>query len=45
MQHVSIKIRTEEPDFSDIPDNVHVHGKVEELLPVGAPGPLKNHVT
>jgi hypothetical protein len=37
----------QEPDFSDLPDNVHdwtysVYGKVEELLPIGAPEPLGN---
>jgi hypothetical protein len=50
MKHASIRIRTEEPDFSDLPDNVHdwtysVYGKVEELLPLNAPEPLGNHVT
>jgi hypothetical protein len=49
MKHDSISIRTEEPDYSDLPDNVpdwtySVHGKVEELLPEGAPDPLGNHV-
>jgi hypothetical protein len=37
MKHASIRIRTEEPDYSDLPDNVPdwtypVYGKVEELL-------------
>jgi hypothetical protein len=50
MKHASIRVRTEEPDYSDIPDIVHdwiysVYGKVEELLPADAPGPLGNHVT
>jgi hypothetical protein len=50
MKHASIRIRTEEPDYSDLPDSVHdwtysVYGQVEELLPVGAPDPLGNHVT
>jgi hypothetical protein len=50
MKHASIRIRTEETDFSDLPDNVHdwtysVSGQVEELLPVGAPEPLGNYVT
>jgi Reverse transcriptase (RNA-dependent DNA polymerase) len=49
MKHASIRVRTEEPDFSDLPDNVHdwtysVYGQVEELLP-GAHEPLGNSVT
>jgi hypothetical protein len=47
MKHDSIRIRTDEPDFSDLPDNVHdwtysVYGQVEELLPEGAPETLGN---
>jgi hypothetical protein len=47
MKHASIRVRTEEPGFPDLPDNVHdwtysVYGKVEELLPVGAPVPHGN---
>jgi hypothetical protein len=39
MKHTSIGIRSEEPEYSDLPDNVYdwtysVYGKVEELLPV-----------
>jgi hypothetical protein len=50
MKHASIRIRIEEPDYSDLPDNVpdwtySVYGKVEELLPEGASDPLGNHVT
>jgi hypothetical protein len=50
MKHASIRIRTEEPDCSDLPENAHdwtysVYGKVEELLPIDAPEPLGNHVT
>jgi hypothetical protein len=50
MKHASIRVRTEEPDYSDLPENVHdwtysVSGKVEELLPVDAPEPLGNHIT
>jgi hypothetical protein len=49
MKHASIRIRPEEPDLSYIPDNVKdwtysVYGKVEKLLPLGAPEPLGNHV-
>jgi hypothetical protein len=51
MKHASIRVRTEEPDYSDLPDkNVHdwtypVYDKVEEALPVDAPEPLGNLVT
>jgi hypothetical protein len=50
MKHASIRVRTEEPDYSDLLDNVpdwiySVYGKVEELLPVDAPDPLGHHVT
>jgi hypothetical protein len=50
MKHASVRVRTEEPDFSDLPDNVHdwtysVYGNVEELLPVETPEPLGKHVT
>jgi hypothetical protein len=49
MKHASIRVRTEEPDFSALTDNFHdwtysVYGRVEELLPVGAPEPLENQV-
>jgi hypothetical protein len=41
---------TEERDYLDLPAKAYdwtytVYGKVEELLPVDAPGPLGNHVT
>jgi hypothetical protein len=47
MKHASIRVRTEESDYSDLPENVHdwtysVYGKVEELLPVDAPEHLEN---
>jgi hypothetical protein len=48
VKHASIRVRTEEPDFSDLPDidwTYSVYGNVEELLPVGAPEPLRKHVT
>jgi hypothetical protein len=50
MKHASIRVRTEEPDYFDLPNNVHewtysVYGKVEELLPADAPERLGNHVT
>jgi hypothetical protein len=49
MKHASIRVRTEEHDFRGLSDNVHdltycVYVKVEELLPVGAPETLGNHV-
>jgi hypothetical protein len=50
MKHASIRVRTEEPDYSDLPDNDHdwtytVYGQVEELLPTNAREPLGNSVT
>jgi hypothetical protein len=50
MKHASIRVRTEEPDYSDLPDNAYdwtytVYGKIGELLPVDAPEPLGNYVT
>jgi hypothetical protein len=49
MKHASIRVRTEEPDSSDLSDNVHgltyfAYIKVEKLLPIDAPEPLGNHV-
>ena len=50
MKHASIRVRTEEPDYSDLPDNAHdwtysVYGQIEELLPADAPESLGKHVT
>jgi hypothetical protein len=50
MRFASIRVQTEEPDFSDIPDPEYnwpytVYGKVKELLPKDAPEPLGNYVT
>jgi Reverse transcriptase (RNA-dependent DNA polymerase) len=50
MRHAAIRIRTEEPDYSDLPDLEpdwarSVYGEVKELLPHGAPEPLGKHVT
>ena len=50
MKHGYIRIRTDEPDFSDLPwetyDWTHsVYGEVHELLPRDAPTPLGKHVT
>jgi hypothetical protein len=46
----SIRVRTKEPDFSDIPDAEYdwtytVYGKIKELLPKDAPEPLGKYVT
>jgi hypothetical protein len=50
MRFASIRIRTEEPDFSDVPDPEYdwtytVYGKIKELLPKDAPEPLGKYVT
>jgi hypothetical protein len=48
MRFTSIRVRTEEPDFSDISDPNYnctytVYGKVKELLPKDAPEPLRKY--
>jgi hypothetical protein len=50
MRFASIRVRTEEPDFSDIPDPEYdwaytVYGNSKELLPKDAPEPLGKYVT
>jgi hypothetical protein len=50
MRYASIRVRTEEPDYSELPDNAYdssysVNGNVKELLPTDAPEPLGNYVT
>jgi hypothetical protein len=50
VKHASIRVTTEEPDYSDLPDYAYdwtytVYGNVEGLLPVDAPEPLGNCVT
>jgi hypothetical protein len=50
MRFVSIRVRTEEPDFSDVPNPEYdwtytVYGNVKELLPKDAPEPLGKYVT
>jgi hypothetical protein len=50
MRFASICVRTEEPDFSDVPnleyDWTHtVYDNVKELLPKDAPEPLGKYVT
>jgi hypothetical protein len=50
MWHAAIRICTEEPDYSDIPDLEpdwarSVYGEVKELIPQGTPEPLGKYVT
>jgi Reverse transcriptase (RNA-dependent DNA polymerase) len=50
MRHAAIRIRTEEPDYSDIPDfqydwSKSVYGELHEVKPSDAPEPLGNYVT
>lgn len=49
MKHATLRFRTHEPDYSDLPDKVHdwssIYGEVQELLPDDAPSPLGKQVT
>ena len=50
MKHAVIRIRTEEPDYSDLPKvefdwEKSVYGNVSELIPEDAPKPLGKFVT
>ena len=50
MKHAMIRIRTEEPDYSDLPDPQYdwsksVYGDQEELIPKDIPEPLGKYVT
>ena len=50
MRHATIRVRTEEPDYSDIPDfnydwSKSVYGELEEMKPMDAPEPLGQFVT
>jgi hypothetical protein len=50
MRHACIRVRTEEPDYSDLPDlkpdwSRSVYGELSEVLPEDAPPPLGKHVT
>ena len=49
MKHATLRFRTHEPDYSDLPDKVHdwssVYGEIQELLPDDAPSPLGKQVT
>ena len=45
MRHATIRVRTSQPDFSDLPDQdfnwaSSVYGDVEETIPTDAPEPL-----
>jgi hypothetical protein len=50
MRHAALRIRTDEPDYSDAPDLMFdwsrtVYGELTELKPHNAPEPLGNFVT
>ena len=50
MRHSAIRIRTGEPDFSDLPEQefdwaYSVYGNVKEVIPEDIPTPLGNQVT
>ena len=50
MRHAVIRIRTDEPDYSDLPEPQHkwdytVYGNAKELVPTDAPEPLGKFVT
>jgi hypothetical protein len=50
MRHATIRICTEEPDYSDLPEIEHdwsisVYGDINEVVPTDALEPLGNHVT
>jgi Reverse transcriptase (RNA-dependent DNA polymerase) len=50
MRHAAIRIRTEEPDYSDLPEyqfdwSRSVYGESQEIIPQDCPPPLGNFVT
>ena len=50
MKHATIRVRTEEPDFSGLPSEPYVwdysvYGNVQEDIPKDAPEPLGNYVS
>jgi len=50
MKHASVRIRTEEPDFSDVIDPQYdwsqsIYGTINEDIPKDSPTPLGNYVT
>jgi hypothetical protein len=49
MRFASLRIRTEEPDYSDVPDHQYdwtytVYGNTKEMLPKDEPKPLSKYV-
>ena len=49
MRHVTIRVRTDEPDFSSLPDLTYdwaqsVYGNVKKLIPRDSPKALEKHV-
>jgi hypothetical protein len=50
MRHSEICVRTDEPDYSDLPEMEHdwsksVYGEIQELIPQDAPNSLGKMVT
>lgn len=50
MKHAAIRIRVEEPDYSDLPETVYdwsksIYGDISEEIPHDAPEPLGKFVT
>ena len=49
MKHATLRFRTHEPDYSDLPSKEHewssVYGEIQELMPEDAPPPLGRLVT
>ena len=50
MRHAAIRVRTDEPDFSALPDITYdwaqsVYGNIKEVIPEDCPKPLGKHVT
>jgi hypothetical protein len=50
MRHAVLRVRTQEPDYSDLPDlqfdwSRSVYGEPREIIPTDAPPPLGNYVT
>ena len=49
MKHATLRFRTHEPDYSDLPDKQHdwssVYGEVQELLSKNVSPPLRKQVT
>ena len=50
MQHAAIRVRTDEPDFSALPDITYdwaqsAYGNVKEVIPEDCPKPLGKHIT